>query len=82
MRLHRTYILRLLVDLDPSGGAPELHGALQAVGDDHSHSFQSGERLLALLQSLTAAPVLPPDGARQDDGMQTAPEKLLKEITR
>ncbi len=60
MRLHRTYILRLLVDTEISGVAPELRGALQAIEDQQIHLFQSSAGLLSLLQTSLS-------GAAQDD---------------
>ncbi len=52
MRLHCTFILRLLVDTEASGQTPELHGALQVVGEDQTHPFKSAGALVALLQEL------------------------------
>ena len=53
MRLHYTYILRLLVDTDDPGQTPELHGALQVIGEDQTHPFKSAEMLVDLLQEMT-----------------------------
>ncbi len=52
MRLHKTYILRLLIDKQASGQTPELHGALQALEDSQNYPFKSGQALLGLLQTL------------------------------
>ncbi len=50
MRLYRTYILRLLVDTEAKDAAPELHGSLQAIGDQQTQPFKSGQGLLTLLR--------------------------------
>jgi hypothetical protein len=53
MRLHRTYVLRLLIDTDTSSPEPVLRGSLQAIEDQQTHPFKSGQALLALLQRLS-----------------------------
>ncbi len=50
MRFYHTYILRLLVDTEAKDTTPELHGSLQAIGDQQTHPFKSGQALLVLLR--------------------------------
>ena len=64
MRAIRTLILRLLVDSDQPQA---VRGVVQAVADDEQHYFTDEQGLLALLQRLSRAVSVPPDGCESDE---------------